>query len=143
MNKANLTEKRLNNLLEALFEKGMRRTLQKTLLLKAMIELDHPATVDDIHRKMGKKTCDRVTLYRSIQQLEKHDLVTKVFESGSAMYSLKEANKKHQHFIQCIDCKIMTPINFCVLEGQTQLIEKMGFREIKHRLEFFGRCSDC
>ncbi len=89
--------------------------------------------------------CDLVTIYRTLHQFEKINLVQKSFFSeNSAQYCLNDLDDHHHHHhFLCKKCQKITEIDSCLLESQLKALEKKGFRDIVHRLEFFGICPQC
>jgi len=124
-------------------------TRQRERILECLLSTHQPQTAETILAKLKKAkdagACDLVTVYRTLHQFEKINLVQKSFFSdNSAQYCLNdlEDHEHHHHFL-CRKCHKITEIDLCVIENQTKILEKKGFRDISHRLEFFGLCPQC
>jgi Fur family ferric uptake transcriptional regulator len=49
----------------------------------------------------------------------------------------------HHHHIVCRSCERIEAVDFCILQAQEQLLSRLGFSGIRHRLEFSGICRAC
>jgi Fur family ferric uptake transcriptional regulator len=138
---------------DAIFHKmkkhKMKLTRQREKIIDSLLQSHHPQTAEDIMARLKKSKeavgCDLVTIYRTLHQFEKINLVQKSFFSeNSAQYCINDlADHEHHHHFLCKKCQKITEIDSCLIENQTKLLEKKGFREISHRLEFFGLCPQC
>lgn len=103
-----------------------------------------PLSIQDIQKKLGKKSADQATVYRTIEIFKKNGIVRQVnFEHDHAHYELN-TNSHHHHTI-CQNCGKVVDISNCNIEGLEKEVLKMsGFKNIeKHSLEFFGHCGKC
>lgn len=137
---------------EAIFAKmrehKMKVTSQREKIIDCLMGTPQPQTAEEILAKLKKSKdpgkCDLVTIYRSLHQFEKINLVQKSFFSeNSAQYCLNDLDDHHHHHFLCKKCHKITEVDSCLLESQLKSLEKKGFREISHRLEFFGICPQC
>lgn len=124
-------------------------TRQRELIIDILLGEKHPLTAEDIMTKLQKSkepiSCDLVTIYRTLNQFEKINVVQKsFFNDNSAHYCLNdlEHDEHHHHFI-CKKCHKITEIDMCMMESQNKALEKMGFTDVTHRLEFYGLCPKC
>ncbi|MBC7371661.1 MAG: transcriptional repressor [Bdellovibrionaceae bacterium] len=136
-------------LLQKMKDNKMKLTRQREEILECLLSTHQPQTAESILAKLKKSkvagACDLVTIYRTLHQFEKIRLVQKsFFADNSAQYCLNdlEDDEHHHHFL-CKKCHKITAIDLCVIENQTKLLERKGFKEISHRLEFFGLCPQC
>jgi len=138
-----------NSIFTKMKEHKMKLTRQREKIIDCLLSSHHPQTAEEIMAKLKKNKdeglCDLVTIYRTLHQFEKINLVQKSFFSeNSAQYCLNDIDHHdHHHHFVCKKCHKITEIDLCLVEGQTKLLEKKGFREISHRLEFFGLCPQC
>jgi Fe2+ or Zn2+ uptake regulation protein len=137
---------------EAIFakmrENKVKVTSQREKIIDCLIAAPAPQTAEEIMAKLKKSKdpgkCDLVTIYRSLHQFEEIKIVQKSFFSeNSAQYCLNDLDDHHHHHFLCKKCRKITEIDSCLLESQLKNLEKKGFREISHRLEFFGICPQC
>lgn len=124
--------------------KNLRCTPQRLELVEILLRLKQSQTAEALHKQL-KGTCDLATVYRNLQQLEERGLLVKTFFSDQiARYHLAgEGAPAHHHHIECRKCLRLLPLDNCILGQQVQILEKMGFREITHRLEFQALCPQC
>ena len=136
-------------LLQKMKEHKIKLTRQREEILNCLLLTPQPQSAENILAKLKKSkdagTCDIVTVYRTLHQFEKINLVQKsFFADNSAQYCLNDLDdQKHHHHFLCKKCRKITEIELCLIENQINLLEKKGFREITHRLEFFGLCPQC
>jgi Fur family transcriptional regulator, ferric uptake regulator len=118
-----------------------RRALLETILLQK-VPFSVPKLVALLKRKNG---CDPVTIYRTLQVFEELGIIEKCdFSEGIAHYEVSVGHGgHHHHHIVCTTCKKVEPLEFCILERQEQVLEKLGYTNLKHRLEFVGVCPRC
>jgi len=130
-------------------EHKMKITTQREKILECLLASSAPQTAEKIMAKLKKSKmpgpCDLATVYRCLQQFEKINLVQKsFFHDNGAQYCLNDpAQERHHHHFQCKKCQQIMEVDSCFLEEQLKHLEKKGFREISHRLEFFGLCPAC
>jgi Fur family ferric uptake transcriptional regulator len=99
----------------------------------------------DLCKKHRNENFDQVTVYRSLAAFQELGILGLCeFGDGTLRYEYRSIDgHSHHHHIICNECKRVEPIDFCVISGQEQLIEKLGFSNISHKLEFFGVCKKC
>jgi Fur family ferric uptake transcriptional regulator len=133
---------------ELLKNAGLKLTLPRQTLLQAITQHDGPFSAEDIFascKKLSRKSAgDLVTIYRSLATFSDISILTRCdFGDGTVRYELLEQDGSHHHHVICTSCKTVEPISFCVVEGQEQIIEQMGYSRLTHKLEFFGLCPSC
>jgi Fur family ferric uptake transcriptional regulator len=145
----------LTKALERLKASGLKITQPRQSLIKAIVAMNGPFTAEELSKESkkslkssgasGKKTTpDLVTVYRSLTSFSEIGLLSKVeFGDGVIRYELADEGAHHHHHIVCTVCKKVEPVNFCVIQGQEQILSQMGYSNLSHRLEFFGTCPSC
>lgn len=131
---------------EALLKaKGLRKTPQRLHILEALLRSQKPLSAEDLHRKLKNRAGDLATVYRNLQQLEEQGLVDRTFLSDQvARYTARSTEPHgHIHHIECRRCHRVTSITSCFVDHQIEQLEKLGFRDVTHRLEFQALCADC
>lgn len=130
-------------------ENKVKITRQREKIIECLMGTSQPQTAEVIMAKLKQRKepgkCDLVTIYRTLHQFEKIKVVQKSFFSeNSAQYCLNDLDDHHHHHhFLCNKCQKITEIDSCFLDGQLKQLEKKGFRNISHRLEFFGVCPHC
>jgi Fe2+ or Zn2+ uptake regulation protein len=136
--------------LEALFKELKRNKLKLTeprkLIVAALFENHGPFGAEDLHEKFLKNECDLATVYRTLTSLEQAKVINRCdFGDGVARYELAEHDHgHHHHHLICNDCKKVEVIDHCEIDQTIdRFAKKRGYKEISHRLEFFGVCPTC
>lgn len=128
---------------ELLKAAGLRKTQPRLAVLDALNEHHGPFTTDEIHGLIRGAKLDLVTVYRTLGSFEKLGIVRRCdFGDGVARYELGSETHHHHHVI-CRVCRKAEPLDDCVLERLEKDVQKLGYGEITHSLEFFGVCRDC
>ncbi len=111
-------------------------------LLDGRIQARTPARGKESEKK---NSADVVTIYRNLSIFEDLKIISRCdFSDGEVMYEVMHGDHAHHHHhIVCKLCKKVEPLEFCIVEGQEQILAKLGYKELSHRLEFSGVCPDC
>lgn len=109
----------------------------------AVLAADHgPFTIEQIHKRMKKQSCNLVTVYRNLAVLEELELVRRCdFGDGTYRYELNAED--HHHHIICRVCAKMETLDLCAAAALEQLAKRMGYSKVTHSLELFGVCPRC
>jgi len=124
----------------------LKVTQPRLAILDVMISEHGPFTTDELHAKLSSprsnSPCDVVTIYRCLAKFENLGLINRCdFGDGSVRYELR--NKDHHHHIICRQCKRVEPLAKCPVEDRVIQMPNLGFKDVSHRLEFFGVCPEC
>ena len=140
------TKDEVKHLLDKLKESGCRITTQRKDLAQSIVQLGRPFNAEELHSKVKNKGIDLVTVCRSLTTFTDLELLTTVdFNDGTVRYEYLSSHHKdhHHHHVICKKCKKVEPVNFCAVKEQEKLIQKMGYTNISHKLEFFCLCQKC
>jgi Fur family ferric uptake transcriptional regulator len=136
-------------ILQKIKDSGLRITQARKFLLKMILVANRPFSAGEIFQDLCKKhrneNFDQVTVYRSLAAFQELGILGLCeFGDGTLRYEYRSIDgHSHHHHIICNECKRVEPIDFCVVSGQEQLIAKLGFSNVSHKLEFFGVCKKC
>jgi len=121
-----------------------QRITNPRLEILGILKLNHdPLTISEIHEKLKNKKTDLATVYRTINLFAKLGIVNEIdFKDEFMRYELVY-DRHHHHHIVCKKCKKVENVEACVLEELEKLLNKKGYTEISHSLEFFGVCEKC
>jgi Fur family ferric uptake transcriptional regulator len=139
----------LKKALEILNRSQHRNTKTRQALLQTLLKLKGPFSaydvLDALPRKGRRANMDLVTIYRNLRVFEEVGLVCRAdFSDDMARYLISEpGHDHHHHHIVCRSCNVIQAIDFCIVEAQEQILKKLGFKDISHRLEFSGLCAAC
>lgn len=133
-------ETKITNLLK---DKKLSVTAPRKMILGLLIKEHGPFSAEDIFNKLPDNSCDQVTIYRCLHQFVEVQLVSLInLEKDITHYEFNDPNHHHHHII-CKICKKIDSFNECVLSNIEMNLAKRGYKEIQHRLEFFGICGTC
>ena len=121
-------------------KKGVRLTDQRKLVAKVMSESqDHP-DVDELHKRVIKLDAkiSIATVYRTVKLFEEAGIVSKHdFKGNKARYE-QAPKEHHDHLIDINTGEITEFVNEDIEKLQKQVAEKLGYKLVDHRLEFYG-----
>jgi Fur family ferric uptake transcriptional regulator len=131
--------------LKKLSDSKHKVTRTRELILDSIFKLKNPFAADDIQRVSSKRGLDLVTIYRNLPVFEEVGIICRAdFSDDKSRYVIADkGHDHHHHHIVCTECREIQPIDFCVIEGQEQILRKLGFTHVTHRLEFSGICPRC
>ena len=122
---------------------GMRVTKPRVTLVETLLKLDGPASIERIHKQVGIKTCDLVTIYRCLAAFENLGLVRRSYlHNGTCLYEQTLGGARHYHIV-CKSCGKADPVDYTLAEGVEEKLHDKGYAQISHVVEFFGVCLDC
>jgi len=132
---------------DALRNAGLKVTKPRLAILDLLASEHGPFTPDEIHVRVTQSkaagACDLVTIYRCLAKFEGLSLINRCdFGDGTVRYELGGKDHHHHHII-CRICKRVDSLPDCPVEDKSIKMPKTGFRNVSHRLEFFGICPDC
>ena len=134
----------LSHCQEKIRQCGGRVTQQKTLLLCCFLNFRQPFCADDLIESTKNKAIDPSTIYRFLQECLKLGLIESIPSAdNSARYEYRPDTHHHHHHVVCLSCKEISPLTHCNLKAQEDLLRKMGYRQIQHKLEFYALCANC
>ena len=111
-----------------------------------VLSVEHgPFSVEELHQRYLKKTCDLATVYRTITSLEQKSILKRCeFGDGVARYELLDESDHHHHHLVCRQCKRVELIELPKVEESIHTFaKKTGFKKVSHILELFGVCPKC
>jgi Fur family ferric uptake transcriptional regulator len=142
-----LKELSLNAIVALLRANGMRITKNRIQIIDTLLRAEKPLSLDEIQARTGAETGtpDYATVFRVMTVLENLQVAQKVnLQRSCSYYELINPQKHYDHII-CTECgRVTLMIDSCPVESVERKIEKRyGFSDIRHSLEFFGRCREC
>ena len=131
---------------ERLRQESCKLTAPRRAILEVLEKATRPLSNLEIHRRLPQGAGDLATVYRSVQLLERLDVVKRFYiGDGVARFALiDEQHHGHQHHLVCTRCASMVEIGDCVVRQLEQrIVSQSKFKAVTHRLEFFGICPSC
>jgi Fur family ferric uptake transcriptional regulator len=146
-NQSPLTELSRDAIVDLLRQHGMRITKNRTHILDALLQAEKPLSLDEIQIRAALKGSapDYATVFRVMTLLESLQIAQKVHLNRScSYYELLDPQQHYDHII-CTECgNVTVMVDSCPVEKVERQIEKRyGYSEIRHSLEFFGKCRKC
>jgi Fur family ferric uptake transcriptional regulator len=134
-------KKRTENIKSLLKEAGFSLTKNKLNILELFLKSSKPLSSSDVSNSLS--SIDESTIFRNLKQFTGKGILSEVdLGEGFKRYEFKPENHHHHHII-CSDCGKIDILDKCDLSIFTKQLKKLGYRNINHRIEFFGECSDC
>ena len=142
-----LKELSLDAIVELLRANGMRITKNRIQIIDTLLRAEKPLSLDEIQTRTGAEAGipDYATVFRVMTLLESLQVAQKVNLNRSCSYYELINPQQHYDHIICTECgRVTLMIDSCPVERVERKIEKRyGFSDIRHSLEFFGKCREC
>ena len=138
-----LTERKV---IAALRQHGYKITPQRRGVIQTITSSQDHLTPAAIYEKVRQEypNIGFVTIYRTLEILDKLGLICEVHAGGSCRSYLVRRPAEHHHHLICSDCGVVVDFTDCDLDELKQsLSKKSGFRIDDHLLEFIGLCQGC
>jgi Fur family transcriptional regulator, ferric uptake regulator len=144
-NQSPLKELSLDAIVELLRANGMRITRNRLQILDALLRAEKPLSLDEIQTRVDGDAPDYATVFRVMTLLESLQIAQKVHLNRSCSYYELVNPQQHYDHIICTECgRVTVMIDSCPVEKvERKIEEEYGFSEIRHSLEFFGKCWEC
>ena len=135
-----------NLLSSALKKEGLRHTIQRQAVWDEIKSNDEHRDAEQIYSALRKNNLNvsRATVYRTIDVLYKNNLIRKIELGDSpSKYENKVDSDHHDHII-CVQCgRIDEFVDDKIESQQDKIIDKLGFKMIRHIHQLFVLCKDC
>jgi len=139
------SESLANVWLKKLKENGHRLTRQRRVIVEVMSNFNRalkPIEVYDLGRK-SYPNLGLVTVYRTLENLEKLSLLQKVHQPQGCNRYIKSANS-HQYLVICTSCgKVVYFDSFDLKQQFEKVSDELGFQIDNHWFQLFGTCRQC
>jgi len=125
---------------------GCRASKNMDEVISILQKQSLPICIDDIYTQIKKKntSVSLSTIYRIVEKLINHNIVRKttILDNNKALYEL--VKDEHQHYMICVKCKKMIPIDICPIEEfKKHIAGETGFNITGHKFELYGECETC
>lgn len=129
------------NLITALEDRGLRKTVARTAVTNRIEEADDAFTAEQLCRELPQ--VGRATVYRTIRHLVDAGALCKLpILDGAPMYSV--ARVEHHHHTICSRCGAVGEFRHSTVERVMRSLEKEIDGDIVgHRMEIFITCNQC
>jgi len=134
---------KMNEVMSRLREARLKPTSARQCLLKILISNHGPFTIEELHQAVGVKSCDLVTVYRTVKSLEDVGIIERCeWEGGTARFEYRDPLRHHHHII-CSSCQRVESIAKCPVKLNLTELSAMGYQVVGHKLNVYGVCRDC
>ncbi len=126
-----------------LLSHNQRVTAPRLEILSILKSNKKPMTISQIHSEMKGKKTDLATVYRTLNLFADLRIVSEIdFKDDFKRYELI-FDRHHHHHIVCRSCGRVDNVEACVLGELEKMLQRKGYTEVTHSLEFFGICEEC
>jgi Fur family ferric uptake transcriptional regulator len=137
-----LNRSRADWLLRRLAESGERMTGPRETVVRALTAQAGVINPEALSYELHARGVGRATVYRTLDLLERHAMLTRVHVDGCHGYTL--CDEGHHHHLLCSGCNAVLPVDATGVEAEIlRLAEQLKFRVDTHTLEFSGMCEAC
>lgn len=126
---------------QVLHDRGLRITPIRKAILRILQEAKKPISCEEIFTRL--KGHDLATVYRNVNMFSDKGIVMRTDLGGERSCYELGIGHRHRHHVICTKCQTVTPLTMCGLDHHVKAVKDLGFTEVQHRLEFFGRCKRC
>ena len=135
-----------DTLKKVLKKEGLRYTHQRQAVWDELSISDEHRDAEEIYLALRNSDLNvsRATVYRTIDVLVKNNLVRKLeLGDGRARYEHKMDIAHHDHLI-CVQCgKIEEFMDNMIENRQEMIVQKFGYKLIRHIHQLFVICDEC
>ena len=135
-----------DTLKKVLKKEGLRYTQQRQAVWDELSTSDEHRDAEEIYLALRNSDLNvsRATVYRTIDVLVKNNLVRKLeLGDGRARYEHKMDIAHHDHLI-CVQCgKIEEFMDNMIENRQEMIVQKFGYKLIRHIHQLFVICDEC
>ena len=134
-----------NLLSSALKKEGLRHTIQRQAVWDEIKSNDEHRDAEQIYSALRKNNLNvsRATVYRTIDVLYKNNLIRKIELGDSPSKYENKVNSDHHDHIICVQCgRIDEFVDDKIESQQDKIIDKLGFKMIRHIHQLFVLCKD-
>ncbi|MBX7231161.1 MAG: transcriptional repressor [Bdellovibrionales bacterium] len=135
--------------LKILSQSHYRITRSRSAILEALFKFKHSFTATDLQHSIAKISenakVDLVTIYRNLPLFEEMGIIcrTEFSDHGTSYVLSTPEHSHHHHHIICRICNKSKIIELCNLDIPTEELNRMGYKDIQHRLEYSAVCPAC
>jgi Fur family ferric uptake transcriptional regulator len=132
--------------LEHIHKKGLKRTVQRDLILDVFLRTEEHLSSEDLYRLVKREdpTVGQTTVYRTLKLLSEAGLAREVrFGDNRTHYEHNYKHQHHDHMI-CSECGKIIEFFSAELEAlQDAMAARHKFQITQHLLRIIGICAEC
>lgn len=136
--------KKPEDLIQLLHQQGLKSTPLRLALLGIFHDVHTPLSAEDLEKRLKKVDHDPASLFRCLKKFVEGNLLQTIdLGEGFLRYEAICREHEHHHHIQCTNCKQIEIVPFCVPKDFETHLKKIGYKNLTHRMDFFGVCGAC
>ncbi|MDP8238780.1 MAG: transcriptional repressor [Candidatus Hatepunaea meridiana] len=118
-------------------------TKQRKVILEELHKVTSHPTADMVYEMVRKRLphISLGTVYRNLEDLADQGEIRKLSIDGTRMRF--DGNPEEHTHIRCIVCGRVDDIHFAPTVSMQDSISDNGYKILGHKLEFYGKCSEC
>ena len=124
---------------------GLKITRQRRDIIDILEQSTRPVSAEGIYFDLRERgnSISLSTVYRVLELLVAKKAVRRI-STVDECGALFELDDMHRHYLVCLGCHKMFPLDDCPLEAyEKELTSRTGFDVTGHSLEIYGYCRDC
>jgi Fur family ferric uptake transcriptional regulator len=123
---------------------NLKHTKQREAILEIFLEVKGHIGSDELYQRVRERhpNIGYTTVYRTMKLLCEAGLASeRHFDDGIARYEVE--HEHHDHLV-CVRCGRIVEFECSMIEAaQEEIVERYGFRLLRHRHELYGHCPSC
>lgn len=131
----------------ALFKNlGLKATPKRLALLSVLEEEHRYLSPEEVWKKIKRrfKSLGLPTVYRNMEELERHGVISKVLHSNRQLYYYFCPKAGHHHHFVCMECRMVEDLSVCtVREMEKEIKGRIKGTITSHILQVNGFCGSC
>ena len=131
-------------LAQYLEDHNLKHTKQREAILETFLEVKGHVASEELYQRVKRKhpNIGFTTVYRTMKLLCEAGLANeRHFDDGVTRYEVE--HEHHDHLV-CVRCGKIVEFECAMIESaQDEIVERYGFRLLRHRHELYGHCPSC
>lgn len=120
----------------------LRNTHVRTQIFDTLLNSNKPLSIQELTKLV--QGAHFVSVYRSVDALQKADIIKLVPQGFKNLFELSDIFKPHHHHATCEKCGTTQEVRAHELEKlMKKLSIKAGLRPTRHHFELYGECLKC
>ncbi len=119
----------------------MRMTRQRKAILALFEQSKKPLSAEMIMSTLKDQHMDLSTIYRTLETFHDTGYISKSNIDQTSYYYFNR--KDHHHYMICIHCHKMIPVDCHLGNFSEEVAQKHGFKITHHDMTLYGYCQSC
>lgn len=136
----------MEEILQQCRKHGLRVTYPLKMILQVLHDAEIPLSLQNLEGiKELKEICDRATIFRTLQRLEKVGMLRRInFAHSGARFTLNTGHS-HREYLVCKECSAVQELDIaCPIRNlEEKISSESDYTGISHELTFYGLCPNC